>query len=433
MDNIVRNPHAAGDGHPGEDYQKVIFSEKPDRTYVKGTIVRSATGEFQYSGTFKTSSGAFKDAAQLTDAEKEELKADFEKERKDLHTAYRLPEGGRGAPGAPGCDQDSDSDAVTNKTDVCPSIFDPGQEDLDCDGVGDACDACPGVYDPAQADCNANGVADACEAPATDHLFEVALSPLAIPDDDPSGVSSTIHVPDVAPSNGTVVDLDVLLRIDHPRQSDLVVRLEHDGRQVTLIYRPGTSQPLAGCGPGARGYAAADFGSGTAYLVLDDCARTSIDCYDGVGTGQPGYMGPAHSSRLLAAFAGMKMSGDWTLTVADEATGEVGTVRDWDLRARTLENVPATSAFGQTIVAADKKQLSWVKRADVDFVRGDLAGVKDYSVVGSGSLLGATSLDLTVDTPTPGGGFYYVVRTSGVCGSWQTSIGAEPRRDAWLP
>ena len=58
--------------------------------------------------------------------------------------------------------------------------------------------------------------------------------------------------------------------------------------------------------------------------------------------------------------------------------------------------------------------------------------VSAYTATGDGTLLGGTSLDISADSPAVGGGLYYVVMPLG-CGSWQTSPGAEPGRDAGLP
>lgn len=62
------------------------------------------------------------------------------------------------------CDPDIDGDGILNENDVCPFVFDPGQEDQDGDGVGDACDNCPTVANPDQADSDGNGVGDACDS-----------------------------------------------------------------------------------------------------------------------------------------------------------------------------------------------------------------------------------------------------------------------------
>ena len=90
------------------------------------------------------------------------------------------------------------------------------------------------------------------------------------------------------------------------------------------------------------------------------------------------------------------------------------------------------AVFGQPIMALDRETLVWAGAADIRFVRGDLADVEMYATTGDGTLLGATSLDISLDAPAPGAGLYYVVRRLG-CGSWQTLPDAEPDRDAALP
>ena len=90
------------------------------------------------------------------------------------------------------------------------------------------------------------------------------------------------------------------------------------------------------------------------------------------------------------------------------------------------------ASFGQTIVAPDKDSLSWAVPDDVRFVKGDLANVSSYLITETGELPGAVSLDIAADNPTAGSGLYYQVRSL-ACGSWQTSLGAEPARDTALP
>lgn len=336
IDNIVRNPHATDDLHPDEDFQKVIFSEKADRTYVKGTIVKKSDGTYTHNGTFKTGSGSFKEAANLSDEEKEALNKDLECERKQLEKAYGIGGGGGGefaASHEDGCDGDADEDTISNATDNCPGVSNPLQLDSDCDGVGDSCDGCPSVYDPFQDDCDNSGTGDACEFGSPTFSQLQAFPALAIPDDDPVGVQDTI----VVPPSGAIADLDLELQIDHPRQSDLVVELEHNGVAAIVVLRAGTTQPLAACGASAIGYTAANFGSPGNPLVLDDCAPEPIDCYDGANSGSADFAGPAHASRLLDAFAGMPAEGVWTLTVSDEALGSSGGVlNQWGLRLSTV-------------------------------------------------------------------------------------------------
>jgi hypothetical protein len=90
------------------------------------------------------------------------------------------------------------------------------------------------------------------------------------------------------------------------------------------------------------------------------------------------------------------------------------------------------ATFGQTMLAQDPGSWVWAAATDIHFVKGDLAEVGTYTVADDGALLGAASLDMSMDAPQAGGGMYYLVRPLG-CGSWQTVGGAQPARDITLP
>jgi subtilisin-like proprotein convertase family protein len=239
-----------------------------------------------------------------------------------------------------GCDEDADRDGVTNGSDNCPEYphSNSNQADGDCDLVGDACDNCPSTYNPNQADSDLDGIGDDCEAGATTSSQYSQSVPLVIPDNYFLGVSTSINVP----TSGVIADLDVQLQIAHPRQSDLVVELAHSGKTVKLIYRAGTPEPFAGCGPAAVGYSAANFGSVGNPLVLDDCAPVVVDCYNGEGSGIAGYHGPVHANRLLQAFAGLDKKGIWKLSVFDEVAGNAGVLNSWALLFDELPAPPST-------------------------------------------------------------------------------------------
>ena len=81
----------------------------------------------------------------------------------------------------------------------------------------------------------------------------------------------------------------------------------------------------------------------------------------------------------------------------------------------------------------EKKVFDWGDAADVDFVKGNAAGIGGYAYFESGTLLAATELDITNDDPPPGEAYYYLVKFAGACGTWQNLLGTEPGRDGALP
>ena len=88
-----------------------------------------------------------------------------------------------------------------------------------------------------------------------------------------------------------------------------------------------------------------------------------------------------------------------------------------------------TIVFDPTLVATGKNGFEWGSVADVRFVRGPLSGVSTLQTDWSGTLVAAREL---VDTaaPSAGAGAYYLVAPDCDGRSYQTSLGAEPARDA---
>jgi hypothetical protein len=90
------------------------------------------------------------------------------------------------------------------------------------------------------------------------------------------------------------------------------------------------------------------------------------------------------------------------------------------------------AVLGQTVHALNATKLGWATPLDVVYVRGPLGLVSGYAVDFSEQLPGAATIS-DPSVPSPGTGFYYLVRPDCPAGSWQTSPGAEPGRDAALP
>ncbi|MCH7810559.1 MAG: M36 family metallopeptidase, partial [Chloroflexi bacterium] len=102
-------------------------------------------------------------------------------------------------------------------------------------------------------------VGGSCDGAACDS----PVSPLAIPNSNPTGVSDTIVLAD----SGVIADLRVCLRIDHARVGDLSASLTHveTGTTVALVDRPGVPGSPFGC-------------SGDDIIaILDDAAATAVE------------------------------------------------------------------------------------------------------------------------------------------------------------
>jgi Tol biopolymer transport system component len=85
--------------------------------------------------------------------------------------------------------------------------------------------------------------------------------------------------------------------------------------------------------------------------------------------------------------------------------------------------------FGPTLTATGKDSFEWAAVADVRFVRGPLSGVSTLQTDWSGALVAASGLIDPV-APSAGAGAYYLVAPDCDGRSYQTSLGAEPARDA---
>jgi C1A family cysteine protease len=102
---------------------------------------------------------------------------------------------------------------------------------------------------------------------------------MAIPDNDPTGVASTISVSDTGTVRAVTIDVD----ITHTYRGDLEVALVHDGKTVRVFNHEG---------------------------------------------------GSAHDLRQsfnVAGFEGGSLAGDWTLQVVDNAAADTGTLNSWTL------------------------------------------------------------------------------------------------------
>ena len=162
-----------------------------------------------------------------------------------------------------------------------------------------------------------NGNAVAAETvtatPAGATVTQTASPHAAIPDNNILGVDSPITITQA----GTVAYIKIQTNITHPRRGDLTLTLTApDG---TLIFVYGLFAPTA---------------DGTANLVTVFPDQTKPD-------------------ELFSQFNGLAANGTWTLNVADQGVGNVGTFNSWSLTigyagGKTVQAV-STSAGTYTI------------------------------------------------------------------------------------
>ena len=138
--------------------------------------------------------------------------------------------------------------------------------------------------------------------------------PIAIPDNLPAGIASTFHVT----SDVTLSDLDVRVRIDHTWVGDLFVKLRSPlGTEVVLLDQPGYPAGGYGCGDNNMD------------VTFDDAASLVPETY--CASSDPWLTGPAKPVQPLSAFNGQSSLGNWVLTVADQASFDVGSLIAWEL------------------------------------------------------------------------------------------------------
>jgi subtilisin-like proprotein convertase family protein len=146
-------------------------------------------------------------------------------------------------------------------------------------------------------------------ASAATRTYSTGPLAVAIPD------VGSIDVPLVVPDKGPVSYLEVGLRIDHPRDSDLTLSLVSPaGTAVALVAKRGGNGRNFGAGPGC-----------------DQLAFFADDNFEPAARAKAPFLDDVKPEGKLAALDGTEASGQWKLRVADDRAGAAGTVRCWQL------------------------------------------------------------------------------------------------------
>ncbi len=138
--------------------------------------------------------------------------------------------------------------------------------------------------------------------------------PLAITDNSPAGVNSSLSVPTAQ----ILTDVNVRVRINHTWVGDLKITLTSPmGTTVTLLDRPGVPASTFGCS------------NDNMDVTFDDAATTILETHC-AGT-NPWFTGSGKPFSLLSAFNGQSSLGNWVLNVSDHAGSDLGTLTSWEL------------------------------------------------------------------------------------------------------
>ncbi|WP_111845277.1 proprotein convertase P-domain-containing protein, partial [Aequorivita antarctica] len=137
---------------------------------------------------------------------------------------------------------------------------------------------------------------------------------LAIPDADPTGVTSTLTITE----DVVISDLNVNLDVTHTWVGDVTTTITSPaGTSVTIVDRPGFTGTGFGC-------------SGDDILAtLDDAGTGPVE--DQCGAGVPTIDGTFIPNNPLSAFNGESTMGDWIITISDAAGGDTGTLNSWGI------------------------------------------------------------------------------------------------------
>ncbi|MEI6623390.1 MAG: proprotein convertase P-domain-containing protein [Actinomycetes bacterium] len=207
---------------------------------------------------------------------------------------------------------------------------------------------------------------------ASPHAYAYAGPAMPIPDNDPTGISSVINVPDgLGMARGVTVKIGEL---DHTWVGDLVLYLRNPSGVEVMLHN--TDANLSG-----NNYLNTEF---------SDDAVKNIDNYNAPFTGT---FKPAQPLGILG---GQQSVGAWTLRVIDEAQSDVGTLVAWsitvtaDSAAVPVPPTPVTAVQLAGCVTAPKslprkgtRNLTWpaCRTSAGQLVVATAAGGKGYRIV----------------------------------------------------
>ncbi len=196
--------------------------------------------------------------------------------------------------------------------------------DCDNNGTPDEIDIAlsPGL------DADASGGLDACERPCARRLSVLSNAPALIPDNDSTGIASSLAV---SGNPGPLVSAVVWVELTHLFAGDVSLTLTHGPTTVPLAVRVGRAGVGDGDSSDYQGrYVFSDAAPGDLWAAAAAVGATA-PIMPGAYRPSGAWNGSTPAPASLASFVGADPSGSWTLTVTDSRATDRGTRIRWGL------------------------------------------------------------------------------------------------------
>lgn len=181
---------------------------------------------------------------------------------------------------------------------------------------------------------------------------------ITIPDSNDVGASNTIVISSTGP---TLIDsVTIQLELEGGWNGDLFAYLVHDTRLAILLNRPGrTLADPDGFASSGMNVIFSDSAPSDIHLALPD-SGTPIGAFqpDGRMKDPSTVIDTDPRTAFLSVFNGSDINGAWTLFLADQASGEVSTLKSWTMNVTVVPepSIPVLAGLALITIAFSRKR-----------------------------------------------------------------------------
>lgn len=220
---------------------------------------------------------------------------------------------------------------------------------------------------------------------------------MSIPDNTPNGISHDITVP----TGATLIDVDIEVDVEHPYVGDLIIKVEHGNKIVTLLSKP--NQPIQLCG------------EEDIQATFDDNATQEAQGMCEIGNVT--INGDVLPLFPLSVFYNTDPTGIWTISISDGGADDIGQLISWCVEATTTNAVLPIELLEFTAVKVDNEKvvkLNWVTTSEIDndfFIVEQSTDAQNWQelgkVDGNGTISTISTYEFIDDNPSLGKTNYY--------------------------